>query len=309
MDSIRQFWNKLQQVLNAPLLTLGEAQLTPLKILYVALLLTVLVYLSGKIKCWVRDNLLKRTHLDLGTRNAIGTITRYLVVILGLLVIFQTVGVNLTTFSILTGAVGIGLGFGLQNIANNFISGIIILFEQPIKVGDRITVGTAEGRVTKIGPRSTTVLTNDSTDIIIPNSKLITDNVVNLSHSSHYVRFHVPVTVASNSDLANVKELLLEVARSNPNVLETPAPSVAFVRFGTDGFDFELLVWTETMLHSKLPFFSELNFAIYEIFRTHQIEMPNPQRDIYIRGGLASLGVQPSADVTPAEAAVMPDKK
>lgn len=307
MDSAKQLWEKLQQWFNAPLLTLGEAQLTLLKITYLLLLVIALFYVSGKLKQWMRDRLLTRTHLDLGARNAIGTITRYVIVVFGFLVIFQTVGINLTTLSILTGAVGIGLGFGLQNIANNFVSGVIILFEQPIKVGDRINIGTADGRVTKIGPRSTTVLTNDNTDIIIPNSKLITDNVINLSHSSPFVRFHVPVTVANGSNLARVKELLLAVARENPNVMTTPAPSVAFVRFGTDGFDLELLVWTETMLHSRLPFFSELNFAIYESFRTHEIETPNPQRDIYIRGGLSGLGGAADAATPSADAKVKPD--
>lgn len=313
MDSLTLIFNKLKEWLLFPLFTLGGTQLTLFMLVYVLLFVVLLLYLSGKIKRWVRDRLLAHTQLDIGARNAIGTMIRYLIVCVGFLVIFQTAGINLTTLSILTGAIGIGLGFGLQNIANNFVSGIIILFEQPIKVGDRIEVGTAEGKVTKIGPRSTTVLTNDNIDIIIPNSKLITDNVVNLSHSSPIVRFRVPVTVASDSSLRQVEELLLQAAQGHAEVLTTPAPSVGFISFGADGLDFELLVWTETMLHRKWPLVSDLNFAICRLFREYGVEVPNPQRDVYIREGMlreARESGGPANNETPAiKTETGPDKK
>jgi small-conductance mechanosensitive channel len=179
--------------------------------------------------------------------------------------------------------VGIGVGFGLQNIASNFISGLIILFEQPVKIGDRIAVGSVEGDVVRIGARSTTVLTNDNIDIIIPNSKLITENVVNWTHTARRVRFKIPVTVSSESDLRKVEVLLLAAAENVPEVLDDPAPGVRFIRFGENGVDFELRAWTTSLLHKRGKLVSEINFAIYDKFKEHDIEVPNPQRDVHIR--------------------------
>jgi small-conductance mechanosensitive channel len=143
-------------------------------------------------------------------------------ILVGILIILQTSGIDLTTLNILAGAVGIGIGFGLQNIANNFISGLIILFERPIKIGDRIEVGEVDGDVVEIGLRSTTVLTNDNIAIIIPNSKFISENVVNWSHNDSKVRFKIPVSVAYGSDVKLVEKLLLEVAEENADVFDYP---------------------------------------------------------------------------------------
>jgi len=186
---------------------------------------------------------------------------------------------------VLAGTVGIGLGFGLQNIASNFVSGLMILFERHITVGDRIEVGGIEGDVLAINTRSTTVVTNDNIAIIIPNSKFVTENVVNWSLTGSDVRFRVPVTVACDSDLKRVVELLEEVARDNPDVLESPPPSVRFLQFGGSGFNLELRVWSTTLTHRKATLISALNFAINEKFREHGIEIPYPQCEIRLRTG------------------------
>ena len=201
------------RLLNYNLFALGEAKITPLSIIYLLVLTFLLFYLSNKIKNILIEKLLEKTKLDFGAKQAIGTITRYLIVLFGFLIILQTVGINLTTLNVLAGAVGVGVGFGLQNIANNFISGLIILFERPIKVGDRIVVDNVDGQVTSIGARSTRIKTNDNITIIVPNSKFISENVINWSFDGEKVRFKIPVDVAYDSDVDLVENLLLEIAK------------------------------------------------------------------------------------------------
>jgi small-conductance mechanosensitive channel len=289
METIKTILLRLRGFLETPLFKLGETQITLLAVFYFILLLILLIYLSGKGKKLV-NRVLAGRGVDLGVREATGTIVRYLMLFIGLLVILQTVGIDLTALSILTGAVGLGIGFGLQNIASNFISGIIILFERPVRIGDRIAVGDVEGDVVRIGARSTTVLTNDNIDIIIPNSKLITENVVNWTHSERKVRFRIPVTVAFSVDVRKVEEALLGAAKEIPEVLETPAPGVRFLEFGENGLEFELRAWTTTLVHRRGKFTSEINFAIYNKFKEFEIEVPNPQRDIHIRSSTIDLG-------------------
>jgi small-conductance mechanosensitive channel len=266
----------------APLFKLGQAQVTFLSVLYFLLLLILVIYLSGKGKQLV-TTFLARRGIDLGVREATGSIVRYLLLFVGLLVILQTLGIDLTALSILTGAVGLGIGFGLQNVASNFISGIIILFERPVRIGDRIAVGDVEGDVVRIGARSTTVLTNDNIDIIIPNLKLITENVVNWTHREPTVRFRIPVSVSYNTDVRTVEQALLEAAASVDEVLDMPEPAVRFLSFGDNGLDFELRAWTTALVQRRGKFTSELNFAIYDKFKEYGIEVPYPQRDIRIR--------------------------
>jgi small-conductance mechanosensitive channel len=289
METIKIILMRLRAFLEAPLFKLGDTQITLLAVLYFFLLLILLVYISGKGKKLV-NKVLARRGIDLGIREATGSIVRYLMLFIGLLVILQTVGIYLTTLSILTGAVGLGIGFGLQNIASNFISGIIILFERPVRIGDRIAVGDVEGDVVRIGARSTTVLTNDNIDIIIPNSKLITENVVNWTHSERKVRFRIPVTVAFNVDIRKVEEALLAAAKNVPEVLDSPAAGVRFMEFGENGLEFELRAWTTTLVHRRGKFTSEINYAIYDKFKEYEIGVPNPQRDIHIRSGTIDLG-------------------
>jgi small-conductance mechanosensitive channel len=289
METIKTVLTRLRAFLETPLFKLGDAQITLLAILYFFLLLILLVYIAGKGKKLV-SRVLGRRGVDLGIREATGSIVRYLMLFIGLLVILQTVGIDLTALSILTGAVGLGIGFGLQNIASNFISGIIILFERPVRIGDRIAVGDVEGDVVRIGARSTTVLTNDNIDIIIPNSKLITENVVNWTHSERKVRFRIPVTVAFDVDIRKVEQALLEAAKSISEVLDTPAPGVRFLEFGENGLEFELRAWTTTLVHRRGKFTSEINYAIYDKFKEHEIEVPNPQRDVHIRSGTIDRG-------------------
>ena len=221
MEFILHWLEQLKKFLDFELFKAGTTVFTLWTILYLLLFLFLLFYLSGKMKKWLVEKVL--TKMRLGARQALASIIRYAVIAIGVLIILQTAGINLTTFQVLAGAVGIGVGFGLQNIVSNFVSGLIILFERPIQIGDRIEVGNVEGDVIAINARSTTVVTNDNIAIIVPNTKFITENVVNWSLTGKDVRFRVPVSVAYGSDLKKVVELLEEIARENPDVLDYAA--------------------------------------------------------------------------------------
>jgi small-conductance mechanosensitive channel len=289
MENLRQISERIKSFLDIPIFKLGDKELTLWLLIYLFFLVILLFYVSGKLKKWLVEKLLARTELDIGIRQAAGTIFRYLMVVIGLVIILQTVGIDLTALNILAGAVGIGIGFGLQNIANNFMSGLIILFERPIKIGDRIEIGKVSGDVIHIGARSTSVLTNDNITIIVPNSKFISENVINWSRYDRKVRFKIPVNVAYDSDVRLVEKLLLEVADENPDVLKTPAPGVRFLEFGDYGLLFELRAWSTSLLQRQGKLISSINFGIYDKFKQHKIEIPFPQQEIRIRSGEGDL--------------------
>ncbi|HQZ83034.1 MAG TPA: mechanosensitive ion channel [Pyrinomonadaceae bacterium] len=273
----------LSSLFNYPIFNLGGTTITPITIAVLIVLSLLLVWLSGRAKRLLVHRLLARTRMDIGARQAIGTISRYVVLFLGFLIILQAVGINLTALTVLAGAVGVGIGFGMQNIANNFISGLIILFERPIKVGDRVEVDDVSGDVKKIGARSTVILTNDNVSIIVPNSKFISDTVVNWSLADNIVRFKIPVTVSSDSDIDFVMHSLLEIANENEAVLDDPAPTVRLTEFASDGLTFELRAWSSISLHRPQLLKSDVNLEIVKKFRANNIELPYPQRDLRIR--------------------------
>lgn len=279
------FLSNVYRILNTPIFSIGDTEVTLVSVVWVVIFIAMLLIITRLIRKHLLGRLLQRTRLDIGVQHAITTITTYIIILIGFVVLLQTAGIDLTTLNVLVGALGIGVGFGLQNIVNNFISGLIILLERPIKIGDRIEVGAIEGDVVKIGGRSTTVLTNDNISVIVPNSKFIAENVVNWSHNERTVRFRIPVSVAYGSDTRLVEKTLLEVAKENPDVLENPEPAVRFLEFGDSGLLFELRAWTMTLIHKKGKLISALNFAIYEKFKDRNIEIPFPQRDIHIRSG------------------------
>ncbi|MDX2267020.1 MAG: mechanosensitive ion channel [Bryobacter sp.] len=278
-----QWWDRLLGILNYPILPLGSVKLSLAVVLQLSLLLFFLFYASTRIRQWFVYNLLSRTALNVGTRQTIGAIFYYLMLLIGSMVVLQTAGIDLTALSVAAGGLGIGIGFGLQSIANNFVSGFVVLLERPIKVGDRIEVAGTEGQVVEIHARATTVLTNDNIAILIPNSRFITEEVINWSYSDTKVRFRVPVMVGYDSDVRQVERLLLSVGERNEDVLREPAPVVRFVEFGDSGLRFELRVWSSSLVQRKGKLVSDLNFAILDSFRAHNITMPYPQRVVHLK--------------------------
>jgi small-conductance mechanosensitive channel len=275
----------LRELLEFPLVSVGETRITVWSLAYALALLALLFWLAARLQGWIAGRLLARSSLDAGARHAAGALARYTLLAIGLLVIVQTAGIDLTTFNVLAGAIGIGIGFGLQNVVSNFFAGLVIMFERPVKLGDRIEVDGVEGDVAEIGARATTVLTNDNIAIIVPNSKFITENVVNWKWNDDRVRFRIPVSVAYGTDARRVEALLLEVARAEPDVLDEPAPAVRFTAFGDSGLGFELRAWSSSLVHRRGKLVSALNHAIYRRFTDEGIEFPFPARDLRIRGG------------------------
>jgi len=286
MKTILQWLEMIKGYLEIPLVKLKGTEITLWTLFYIIVLIFLLFYLTGKLKKWVIDRLLAKFYVDIGVRSSIGSIVRYFVIAVGFVIILQTAGIDLTALTVVAGALGLGLGFGLQNIVSNFVSGIIILFERPIKVGDRLEVGNVSGTVQSIDARSTTLLTNDNISIIIPNSKFIQENIINWSHDDWKVRFSVPVSVSYGSDVHLVEKLLLEAVEENSDVLKKPGPAVRFVKFGDNGLIFELRVWTTSLIHRKGMLVSAVNFAIYDKFSENGIEMGTISSvDVRMRGG------------------------
>jgi small-conductance mechanosensitive channel len=252
------------------LFTLGGTSITLFTLLWALTLTAGVIVLARLLRTWTVQRLLIHTELDLGTRQAIGSIVRYLALAIGFLAIVQTVGINLTTFNVLAGALAFGVGFGLQNIFSNFISGLIIMLDRPVRVGDRIEVAGVEGEVAHIGGRRTTVITDDRVAIIIPNQRFVTDNVVNLTYHETPVRIRLPFAVQHGADPRMVQHLILEAARAHPDVLGEPAPKVR-LRGVAGTLQLELQVWSPSRLGGRDALLSGLNLAVLEALRAHDI--------------------------------------
>ena len=243
---------------------IAGSQFTPLKLLIVVTLLGVLVWATRRTTQWLIDHVLARRGVDVGLREALGAITRYVVIAVGTLVILQAAGINLTSLNVLIGAIGVGLGFGLQNITSNFFSGLILLLERPIRIGDRVEIGGTVGEVREIAARATTLVTDENVAVIVPNSQFISERVTNWSRpnalTAYVLTFHIP----RDSDLDLVRRTLLEAATGHERVLRSPAPEVEFVQVGLRGLTFHLQVWSREDLKTAGTLRSELNFAVWK---------------------------------------------
>ena len=242
------------------------------------------------------DEVLVRRRVERGVRHSIGRLVHYAIAFLGFLLALWTLGFNFTQFTIILSALGVGIGFGLQSIVNNFVSGLILLFERPVRVGDTIELGGKWAEIRRIGLRSTTVQTLDHADVIIPNSDLITNQVTNWTLSNRQVRLTVPVGVAYGSDVSKVMETLITCANANSTVAKIPAPQVLFLSFGESSLDFELRIWVSDADH-RLKVRSELHQEIDRSFREAKIEIAFPQRDLHLRSLDESVILQASETI------------
>jgi small-conductance mechanosensitive channel len=211
-----------------------------------------------------------------------GHLIHYAILLMGFLLALATLGVNFTNITIIGGALGVGIGFGLQNIVNNFVSGLILLFERPVRVGDYIEVQNLRAEIKKIGLRATTVETFDRADIVIPNSDLVTNQVTNWTRTNRIMRLTIPVGVAYGSDVPLVMKILLECAQDNPSVMSSPKPQVLFVGFGDSSLNFELRVFLSDIDYRRIVH-SEILQEIDREFRLNGVEIPFPQRDLHLR--------------------------
>jgi small-conductance mechanosensitive channel len=230
-----------------------------------------------------------QTRLDVGVRDSLRTFTGYVGLVVAALVALSTAGLNLSNLAIVAGALSVGIGFGLQAIVNNFVSGLILLFERPMKVGDWVVIGQHQGYVKRIRVRATEIETFDQSSVIVPNSDFISQAIINWTHGNRVCRIIVPVHVAHGSDTQQVHDILLEVAREHPHVLRMPAAHVLFMSFGESALHFELRVFARDVDYF-LSLGSELRFAIDQRFREAGIVIPYPQRDLHIRTGTWQQG-------------------
>jgi potassium efflux system protein len=225
--------------------------------------------------------ILQHLPLDAGARHAFTTLCRYAIVGLGTILAFNTLGIRWSSLQWLIAALGVGLGFGLQEIVANFVSGLIVLFERPYRVGDFVTVGQVNGTVTRIRIRATTVRDLDRRELIVPNKNFITGELINWSLSDKILRLIIPVGVAYGSDTALAEELLLKVAAENPEVLSEPEPSALFLGFGDNSLNFELRVFIDDPM-KRFKISHQLHRSIDDEFRRADIVIAFPQRDIHL---------------------------
>jgi len=266
-----------------PLIKLGDSAFTPLIVLKICGWVLGLIICNSLLRRLVVQRLLARTRFDAGVQFAISRIFGYVFLILGTYIALLVNGVDLSSLAVIAGALGIGLGFGLQNIVGNFVSGIILLAERPVSIGDRIEVAGVAGQVKQINLRSTTVVTNDNITIIVPNSDLVSSTVTNWSHGDPKVRIRLPIGVAYGTNPEKLREVILAVAAAHPDILKNPESAVFFDSFGDSSLNFELAVWTTDRAHNPRRFRSELNFAIEKALRENGIEIPFPQRVVHLR--------------------------
>jgi len=262
--------------------TFGSLTITPGSVITIVLLIYTTLLVSRALRSFLLQESLPRHKVEKGVQLSIARLVHYAIMTLGFIVLLRVLGFGLNQITILGGALGVGIGFGLQAIVNNFVSGLILLFERPIKVGDMIDIGTQVGEVKELGLRATTVQTFDNAEVVIPNSQLISDSVTNWTLAEKRVRVRVPVGVAYGTDVSEVFKILLGCAEANPSVLSTPKPAALFLAFGDSSLDFELRVWVADFADRMLVL-SELNQDIESEFDTANIQIPFPQRDLHLR--------------------------
>ncbi len=279
MEDIAEFLKKVRNVLEYSL-TLGGTKITLLGLIEIVLVIIASLIVSRVRRRILKRRILPRFKLAEGAQFVILRLIHYVLVVIGLFLAINLVGIQMTSLAVIFGLLGVGIAFGLQNITSNFVSGLILLFERPVGVGDYIEVGGAMGRVQSINMRSTTVITRDNITLIVPNSSFIADTVTNWSVGDPKIRINVPVGVAYGSDTELVKKLLLEVAESHPDVLKDPEPDVLFREFADSSLNFDLRIWILNPM-GRFKTISDINYAVDAAFRKHGVTIPFPQRDVH----------------------------
>jgi len=268
--------------------TIGSTQVTTLTFLIPAIIISLSIKFSNLLSKFLLHRVYKKYELDNGTQYTFTRLLHYMIIVVSILVALPVIGFDLSIFTVFAGVAGIGIGFGVSNIASNFISGLIILFERPIKVGDRIKIGELHCDVENISIRSTVVRTRNNEHIIIPNSQFIENQVMNWSYGDPKVREKVLIGVAYGSDVGLLERLLLQTAYEHKDIMDEPPPRVDFLNFGDSALEFRLLYWIPNpVLRTRVK--SALNFRINELLQQHGVEIPFPQRDLHLRSVDADL--------------------
>jgi potassium efflux system protein len=276
--------DSMRKIADYPLFTLAKSDITVGNLLLSAFALYLVIWFASWMKRityrWIYSGI-----NDLGVRNSLSTFTQYTMLVIGGVVTLRILGLDLTTFTVFAGALGVGLGFGLQNIANNFVSGLLLLAERPLRTGDLVNIGgTYEGEVKEIGVRSLTIKTWDYQEVIVPNSELISHPFTNWTHSDNILRTVLFIGVSYNSDLKQVFQVLHDIIEAHkPKILDDPEPGVLLHEFADSAIVFRLYYYNNLKEYSKLDLQSEMLFSVWEQFKAADIEIPYPQRDVHVR--------------------------
>lgn len=283
---------RIHQALDAVSFKVGANRFSLLTAFEALTVVVLAVILGLWISQLIESRLMRVPHMDLSLRMALTKAARTFLLVLAVLVALPAVGIDLTVLSVFGGALGVGLGFGLQKIASNYVSGFIILLDRSIRIGDLITVDNRFGQVTQINTRYTLLKAQDGSESIVPNETLITQTVVNQSLSKPEVRIALPIQVAYSSDLGQARDILLEVARKHPRIIQdgTEAPRVMLRDFAENGINMELAVWIRDPEAGQANLRSDLNWAIWQAFTEGGVEIPFPQRVVHLAGGAPPTG-------------------
>ena len=273
-----EFWNAL----SFTLFEVGDQKISLMSLFTAIIIFYITTWASRYAERGVGRLLAERKDIDSGVKDSIKRFTKYTVLIVGGFVTLDTVGIKMSSLAAVGAVLMVGIGFGLQNITQNFISGLIILLERPIKVGDFVEVKDVSGRVIHIGARSTHINTRDDVSIIVPNSQFISEQVVNETLSGERIRYHVSVGVAYGTDPRRVEKILMDIGNNHPKVLKDPAPKVFFKDFGGSSLDFDLTLWIRDNWNYE-GILSEIRFMISDAFKENDIEIPFMQVDLHMR--------------------------
>jgi small-conductance mechanosensitive channel len=280
--SFEEIFEKFTEIVDSTIFTINQTPVTLTSFFIFFVIIIIFVLLSKIVKNRFLAVILSKLRIEEGLQFTLTRVTQYIIVFIGVIVALQFIGIDLSGLAVVLGFLSVGIGFGLQNITSNFIAGLILLFERPIKVGDRVTVGDTEGDVLNINIRSTTIRSLNNISIIVPNSQFVSSQVINWSHGETKIRMDLPVGVSYNSDLDTVMKALSEVAEENEDVLSNPAPEVQLAEFGDSSWNMQLRVWIE---HPQRYYYvrSDINTEIVRKFRKYGVEIPYPQRDLHLR--------------------------
>lgn len=291
IDSWKDVFNRIWHVLDDPH-KIGNLSISITTLIEGFLIFMMAWLLSRTVSGFLKRRIARRAYLDPGLQYTLGRLAQYMIITLGtLLALKAALSVDLTSIAVVFTALSVGIGFGLQYIAADIASGFILLFERPVRVGDRISIGKEEGDVQSINLRTTVMTTNDRVSVIVPNSKLVREHLINWSYGDPRARMSIPVGVAYGSDVDLVTETLLKATADVDNVLRDPPPKVQFLKFGDWSLDFRLLVWTNRpRLHVQIR--SDINYRIEKLFRETGIEIPFPQTELRVRQGSVHIEAQ-----------------
>ncbi len=280
----QSLFEKIVYYLNFPFVNQAQFKVSLLSLLSLALVLIVAWTFSHYLRRFLEKRSLL-AQLNPGLRFTLLQILHYLIIVSGLIYGLKLgLSVDMTGLALLVGFLSVGVGFGLQYIASDLVSGLILLFERPVRINDRLKIGDIEGRVETINMRTTLIVTNDRIAVIVPNSELVRNKFINWSYGSHEVRIRLPVIVAYGSDLEQVKEALITAGGAVAGVLDDPAPQVHLMSFGESSINLELLVWIDEP-HNHPQIRSDVNFQVAKVFRERGIRIPFPQRDLHLKSG------------------------